>query len=149
MITFSSIGNLKHHQMYLVLNCETWCCDQVPLLKENWGNIHCLISASSFLIHGFCNDFPCVLFLKKLFFKIYYSLLFDWNPPKSVYHDMFFIKSFLVNSISFSHSEPNIANTCWRRNRKKAIAEQRTASSRFFLIPLSWIDSFFFLKKFL
>ncbi|XP_059449968.1 probable serine/threonine-protein kinase SIS8 isoform X2 [Corylus avellana] len=36
----------------------------------------------------------------------------------------------IERKLSFSHSEPNIANTCWRRNRKKAIAEQRTASSR-------------------
>ncbi|XP_059449966.1 probable serine/threonine-protein kinase SIS8 isoform X1 [Corylus avellana] len=35
----------------------------------------------------------------------------------------------IERKLSFSHSEPNIANTCWRRNRKKAIAEQRTASS--------------------
>ncbi|XP_044502617.1 probable serine/threonine-protein kinase SIS8 isoform X2 [Mangifera indica] len=31
--------------------------------------------------------------------------------------------------LSLSHSEPNIANTFWRRSRKKVIAEQRTASS--------------------
>ncbi|KAM1166407.1 hypothetical protein ACFX13_026265 [Malus domestica] len=31
--------------------------------------------------------------------------------------------------LSFSHSEPNIATTFWRRSRRKAIAEQRTASS--------------------
>ncbi|XP_009370533.1 probable serine/threonine-protein kinase SIS8 isoform X4 [Pyrus x bretschneideri] len=33
--------------------------------------------------------------------------------------------------LSFSHSEPNIATTFWRRSRRKAIAEQRTASSRY------------------
>ncbi|KAI3958269.1 hypothetical protein MKW92_002001 [Papaver armeniacum] len=32
-------------------------------------------------------------------------------------------------SLSISHSEPNIANTFWRRSRRKVIAEQRTASS--------------------
>ncbi|KAK9285229.1 hypothetical protein L1049_024417 [Liquidambar formosana] len=31
--------------------------------------------------------------------------------------------------LSLSHSEPNIANAVWRRNRRKVIAEQRTASS--------------------
>ncbi|XP_038682347.1 serine/threonine-protein kinase EDR1-like isoform X1 [Tripterygium wilfordii] len=31
--------------------------------------------------------------------------------------------------LSLSHSEPNIANTFWRRGRRKVIAEQRTASS--------------------
>ncbi|XP_020527918.1 dual specificity protein kinase splB isoform X2 [Amborella trichopoda] len=31
--------------------------------------------------------------------------------------------------LSLSHSEPNIANAFWRRSRRKAIAEQRTASS--------------------
>lgn len=35
---------------------------------------------------------------------------------------------------SSSHSESNIANTFWRRSRKKVIAETRTASSRFFLM---------------
>lgn len=34
-----------------------------------------------------------------------------------------------------SHSEPNIATVFWRRSRRKVIAEQRTASSRFFLAP--------------
>ncbi|KAF9618176.1 hypothetical protein IFM89_000645, partial [Coptis chinensis] len=33
------------------------------------------------------------------------------------------------NLSSLSHSEPNIANTFWRRSRRKVIAEQRTASS--------------------
>ncbi|KAK6141224.1 hypothetical protein DH2020_025021 [Rehmannia glutinosa] len=33
--------------------------------------------------------------------------------------------------LSLSHSEPNIAATFWRRSRRKVIAEQRTASSRF------------------
>ncbi|CAM8982855.1 unnamed protein product [Rhodiola kirilowii] len=32
-------------------------------------------------------------------------------------------------TLSLSHSEPNIATAVWRRNRRKAIAEQRTASS--------------------
>ncbi|CAH2059968.1 unnamed protein product [Thlaspi arvense] len=32
-----------------------------------------------------------------------------------------------------SHSEPNIATVFWRRSRRKVIAEQRTASSRFSL----------------
>lgn len=31
--------------------------------------------------------------------------------------------------LSLSHSEPNIATAVWRRNRRKVIAEQRTASS--------------------
>lgn len=31
--------------------------------------------------------------------------------------------------LSLSHSEPNIANSFWRRSRRKVIAEQRTASS--------------------
>uniref|UniRef100_A0A7N0TIN5 non-specific serine/threonine protein kinase n=1 Tax=Kalanchoe fedtschenkoi TaxID=63787 RepID=A0A7N0TIN5_KALFE len=31
--------------------------------------------------------------------------------------------------LSLSHSEPNIATAVWRRNRRKIIAEQRTASS--------------------
>ncbi|XP_058009203.1 probable serine/threonine-protein kinase SIS8 isoform X2 [Hevea brasiliensis] len=35
----------------------------------------------------------------------------------------------LPSSPSSSHSDPNIANTFWRRSRKKVIAEQRTASS--------------------
>ncbi|CAN1199796.1 Probable serine/threonine-protein kinase SIS8 [Linum perenne] len=35
---------------------------------------------------------------------------------------------------SSSHSEPNIAATFWRRSRKKVIAEQRTASSRFLFV---------------
>ncbi|XP_042505739.1 probable serine/threonine-protein kinase SIS8 [Macadamia integrifolia] len=34
-----------------------------------------------------------------------------------------------VDAEGLSHSEPNIANTFWRRSRKKVIAEQRTASS--------------------
>ncbi|XP_062007774.1 probable serine/threonine-protein kinase SIS8 isoform X4 [Rosa rugosa] len=33
--------------------------------------------------------------------------------------------------LSLSHSEPNIATTFWRRSRRKAIAEQRTASSSY------------------
>ncbi|XP_042976465.1 serine/threonine-protein kinase EDR1-like isoform X4 [Carya illinoinensis] len=36
----------------------------------------------------------------------------------------------IERKLSLSHSEPNIANTFWRRSRRKAIAEQRTASSR-------------------
>lgn len=44
--------------------------------------------------------------------------------------------------LSVSHSEPNIATTFWRRSRRKAIAEQRTASSRFFFFfnvhAISW-----------
>ncbi|KAF9593657.1 hypothetical protein IFM89_024474, partial [Coptis chinensis] len=43
------------------------------------------------------------------------------------------INSFHTNSgaelAGLSHSEPNIANTFWRRSRRKVIAEQRTASS--------------------
>lgn len=35
----------------------------------------------------------------------------------------------LDRKLSFSHSEPNIATTFWRRSRRKVIAEQRTASS--------------------
>lgn len=35
----------------------------------------------------------------------------------------------IERKLSLSHSEPNIANTFWRRSRRKAIAEQRTASS--------------------
>ncbi|XP_042477709.1 serine/threonine-protein kinase EDR1-like [Macadamia integrifolia] len=35
----------------------------------------------------------------------------------------------IEGKLSLSHSEPNIANTFWRRSRKKVIAEQRTASS--------------------
>nr|DAD24908.1 TPA_asm: hypothetical protein HUJ06_026372 [Nelumbo nucifera] len=35
----------------------------------------------------------------------------------------------IERKLSVSHSEPNIANTFWRRSRRKAIAEQRTASS--------------------
>ncbi|KAF5179830.1 Mitogen-activated protein kinase kinase kinase [Thalictrum thalictroides] len=35
----------------------------------------------------------------------------------------------LDKKLSVSHSEPNIANTFWRRSRRKAVAEQRTASS--------------------
>ncbi|PIA34033.1 hypothetical protein AQUCO_03900142v1 [Aquilegia coerulea] len=34
-----------------------------------------------------------------------------------------------VDTECVSHSEPNIANTFWRRSRRKAVAEQRTASS--------------------
>ncbi|KAK4577793.1 hypothetical protein RGQ29_028065 [Quercus rubra] len=37
--------------------------------------------------------------------------------------------SSIERKLSLSHSEPNIANTFWRRSRRKAIAEQRTASS--------------------
>ncbi|XP_068664747.1 probable serine/threonine-protein kinase SIS8 isoform X2 [Aristolochia californica] len=35
----------------------------------------------------------------------------------------------LDGRLSLSHSEPNIANAFWRRSRRKAVAEQRTASS--------------------
>ncbi|KAL5725612.1 mitogen-activated protein kinase kinase kinase [Ranunculus cassubicifolius] len=35
----------------------------------------------------------------------------------------------MERKLSFSHSEPNIANTFWRRSRRKVVAEQRTASS--------------------
>ncbi|KAG9446823.1 hypothetical protein H6P81_012951 [Aristolochia fimbriata] len=35
----------------------------------------------------------------------------------------------LEGRLSLSHSEPNIANAFWRRSRRKAVAEQRTASS--------------------
>lgn len=45
----------------------------------------------------------------------------------------------LFKSFSLSHSEPNIATTFWRRSRRKAIAEQRTASSRFFLISSCFV----------
>ncbi|GMP67493.1 hypothetical protein CsSME_00027458 [Camellia sinensis var. sinensis] len=41
----------------------------------------------------------------------------------------------LDRKLSLSHSEPNIATTFWRRSRRKVIAEQRTASSRF-LVPM-------------
>ncbi|OVA13621.1 Protein kinase domain [Macleaya cordata] len=37
--------------------------------------------------------------------------------------------SSIERTLSLSHSEPNIANTFWRRSRRKVIAEQRTASS--------------------
>lgn len=37
--------------------------------------------------------------------------------------------SSIDRKLSLSHSEPNIANAVWRRNRRKVIAEQRTASS--------------------
>lgn len=47
-------------------------------------------------------------------FCIYFSILFSY-------------------CLSLSHSEPNIATTFWRRSRRKVIAEQRTASSRFSL----------------
>ncbi|XP_035538820.1 serine/threonine-protein kinase EDR1-like isoform X4 [Juglans regia] len=36
----------------------------------------------------------------------------------------------IESTLSLSHSEPNIANAFCRRSRRKAIAEQRTASSR-------------------
>ncbi|KAF6173995.1 hypothetical protein GIB67_039946 [Kingdonia uniflora] len=39
-------------------------------------------------------------------------------------------ESSVEGNVSSSHSEPNIANVFWRRSRRKAIAEQRTASSR-------------------
>ncbi|CAB4303634.1 unnamed protein product [Prunus armeniaca] len=35
----------------------------------------------------------------------------------------------IERKLSLSHSEPNIATSFWRRSRRKAIAEQRTASS--------------------
>lgn len=44
------------------------------------------------------------------------------NSPLYGYQDR-------VDSESLSHSEPNIANTFWRRSRRKVVAEQRTASS--------------------
>ncbi|KAK1321731.1 Serine/threonine-protein kinase CTR1 [Acorus calamus] len=37
--------------------------------------------------------------------------------------------SFVEGKLSSSHSEPNIANDFWRRSRRKAVVEQRTASS--------------------
>ncbi|KAK1274749.1 hypothetical protein QJS04_geneDACA000833 [Acorus gramineus] len=37
--------------------------------------------------------------------------------------------SFVEGKLSSSHSEPNIANAFWRRSRRKAVVEQRTASS--------------------
>ena len=36
----------------------------------------------------------------------------------------------LLDDYSPSRSEPDIANSFWRRSRRKTIAEQRTASSR-------------------
>ncbi|XXG90209.1 hypothetical protein AAC387_Pa12g2030 [Persea americana] len=36
---------------------------------------------------------------------------------------------YVEGKLSVSHSEPNVANAFWRRSRRKAIAEQRTASS--------------------
>ena len=39
-----------------------------------------------------------------------------------------------LSILSFSHSEPNIATAFGRRSRRKVIAEQRTASSRLFII---------------
>ena len=47
-----------------------------------------------------------------------------------------------VNSLSLSHSEPNIATAFGRRSRRKVIAEQRTASSRLFMIlfVLDWYE---------
>ncbi|XP_021593715.1 probable serine/threonine-protein kinase SIS8 isoform X4 [Manihot esculenta] len=47
---------------------------------------------------------------------------------------------FLPSTPSLSHSEPNIATAFWRRSRKKVIAEQRTASSRYHY-PLNWFCS--------
>ncbi|KAK6917914.1 hypothetical protein RJ641_016336, partial [Dillenia turbinata] len=35
----------------------------------------------------------------------------------------------IERKLSLSHSEPNVANTFWRRSRRRIIAEQRTASS--------------------
>ncbi|CAK9133223.1 unnamed protein product [Ilex paraguariensis] len=40
--------------------------------------------------------------------------------------------TYMDRKMSLSHSEPNVAATFWRRSRRKVIAEQRTASSRFF-----------------
>uniref|UniRef100_A0A1D1Y907 non-specific serine/threonine protein kinase n=2 Tax=Anthurium amnicola TaxID=1678845 RepID=A0A1D1Y907_9ARAE len=37
--------------------------------------------------------------------------------------------AFAEGKLSSSHSEPNIANVFWRRSRRKAVAEQRAASS--------------------
>jgi len=47
----------------------------------------------------------------------------------------YFLLTDSVNYLSLSHSEPNIATAFGRRSRRKAIAEQRTASSRLFIIP--------------
>ncbi|KAH6793011.1 Mitogen activated protein kinase kinase like protein [Perilla frutescens var. hirtella] len=44
------------------------------------------------------------------------------NSPVRVFSDQTEVEG-------LSHSEPNVANSFWRRSRKKAIAEQRTASS--------------------
>jgi hypothetical protein len=46
----------------------------------------------------------------------------------------YFLLNDSVNYLSLSHSEPNITTAFGRRSRRKVIAEQRTASSRLFII---------------
>ena len=68
-----------------------------------------------------------------------YNLLitFDLNYLKNVRYQLSLLD--VVISLSFSHSEPNIATAFGRRSRRKIIAEPRTASSRLFIIPVFWI----------
>ncbi|XP_048327178.1 serine/threonine-protein kinase EDR1 [Ziziphus jujuba] len=55
---------------------------------------------------------------------------FDSNVPgPSLRNMMLRTTTAAERKLSLSHSEPNIANTFWRRSRRKVIAEQRTASS--------------------
>ncbi|KAK2991800.1 hypothetical protein RJ640_013131, partial [Escallonia rubra] len=50
-------------------------------------------------------------------------------PGPSLRNMMLRSSSSIDRKMSLSHSEPNIATSFWRRSRRKAIAEQRTASS--------------------
>ncbi|KAK3033273.1 hypothetical protein RJ639_034347 [Escallonia herrerae] len=50
-------------------------------------------------------------------------------PGPSLRNMMMRSSSSIDRKMSLSHSEPNIATSFWRRSRRKAIAEQRTASS--------------------
>ncbi|EXC00241.1 Serine/threonine-protein kinase [Morus notabilis] len=54
----------------------------------------------------------------------------DSNVPGLSLRNMMLRSATSVDrKLSLSHSEPNIANSFWRRSRRKVIAEQRTASS--------------------
>lgn len=134
----NSTEDLKYLQMYQAFPCEIWCYDQIPVWKEIWGNTSFayfeMTQIGLFTLFSFNKSFS------PLFFPIFLILILLLTTLLRCKLPTFSCWCF-VNSPSFSHSEPNIATAFGRRSRRKVIAEQRTASSRLFIISLwFWID---------
>lgn len=84
--------------------------------------------------------FP-IVFISSLTFSLLLGSVFLYLrnfvllESSKMYCTNYFLLNDSVNYLSLSHSEPNIATAFGRRSRRKVIAEQRTASSRLFIIP--------------